>query len=89
MSEEVSDTTVISISFSHAGEDSLVEVMYGDDRDQSEDAGIIKNASARITSSPVITEICDQIQRLGDELTAEIWKEIHKPAPTRPSGLRR
>lgn len=82
------DMTVISIAFSHAGEDSLVELMYGEERDQAADAGIIKSASARITSSPVIEEICEQIQELGEDLAAAIYSEVHKPEPTRPSRLR-
>lgn len=83
------DITIISLAFSHAGDDSLVELTYGEERDQSADAGIIKSASARITSSARITEICEVIQELGEELAAEIYTEVHKPAPTRPSGLRR
>lgn len=83
------DLTVISIAFSHAGADSLVELTYGEERDQSEEAGIIKNASARIASSQRISDLSEQIQELGEELVAAIYAEVHKPAPTRPSRLGR
>lgn len=82
----MSEITVISLGFSHAGEDSIVEVTYGEDRDQSTRAGIIKTSTADVGASPVIRQLCEQIQDLGEELVSAIYTEVHKPAPTRPSA---
>jgi hypothetical protein len=36
-----------------------------------------------------VADLSAQIQELGEELAAAVYTQVHKPAPTRPSGLPR
>jgi len=86
MSEEL---TVLGVSFVHNGPDSALEITHGEDRDQAENAGIIKTSSAKMNASSAIEEACAEGLEILERLVGLIYLQVHAPAPTRPSGRRR
>ncbi len=77
---------ILSVAFIHGADDVVMEVSHAEERDQSDNAGIIKTSSIAVSTSEKTAELYADLLDILDEVIGEVFNEVHKPAPTRPVG---
>lgn len=77
---------ILSVAFIHGADDIVMEVSHAEERDQCENAGIVKTSSIAVSTSEKVAELYAELVDILDEVIGEVFNEVHKPAPTRPVG---